>query len=192
MTILDKVRAAVTPMESDEARGQARVKARAAARSAAWLAMVLQHHENIEDAFAAVKAASTEAARTTAQKKLGNVLMGHAIAEESVVYPVLAMIDEKGDAQTAYSQQAEAKMQMAMLEGLQPMTKEYADKLEEIRVAVAHHVYEEEGTWFLELAQKAPAAVQAPLGQRYMDEFVKYTQGRTTVAVTGGHADALA
>jgi len=192
MTILDKVKAAVMPMESDEARAQARVKARAAAGSAAWLAMVLQHHENIEDAFAAVKAAATEAARRAAQKKLGNILMGHSIAEESVVYPVLAMIDEKGEAETAYSQQAEAKMQMAMLEALPPMENEYADKLEEIRVAVAHHVYEEEGTWFLELAQKAPVALQAKLAQRYMDEFVKYTQGRSSVAVTEGRADAMA
>ena len=35
------------------------------------------------------------------------------------------------------------------------MSQDYLDKLEHIRGAVAHHVYEEEGTWFLELKEKA-------------------------------------
>jgi hypothetical protein len=191
MTMLDKVIASVTPMESDESRKEARVKAKTAARSAEWLAMVLQHHEHIEAAFAAVKAATTTAQCVAAQKGLGNVLMGHAIAEEAVLYPALAIIDEKSDAETAYSQQAEAKMQMAMLDVLAPMSKEYAEKLEDIRVAVAHHVYEEEGTWFLELAKKAPAAVQAKLALQYREEFDKYFAGAKTPIAAAHRADAM-
>jgi hypothetical protein len=54
------------------------------------------------------------------------------------------------------------------------MTQDYLDKLEHIRGAVAHHVYEEEGTWFLELKQKASSAEQARLSQRYEEEFSRY------------------
>ncbi len=65
-------------------------------------------------------------------------------------------------------------MQMANLENLPPMSREYLDKLEHIREAVAHHVYEEEGTWFLELKRQAPAADQVKLTKRYKEEFERY------------------
>jgi hypothetical protein len=51
MSIIDKVLAAVTPPESEEARLKARAKARASAGKDDWLSMVLNHHEQIETAF---------------------------------------------------------------------------------------------------------------------------------------------
>jgi hypothetical protein len=174
MSILDKVVAAVTPPESDQARKDARSQAQAAAAAGDWLSLVLNHHMQIEAAFAAVKATRDAASRVAAQKKLGVLLTGHSNAEESVLYPALARADEKGHAGMAYTEQAAAKMQMAELENLAPMSQDYLDKLEHIRGAVAHHVYEEEGTWFLELRRKAPAADQARLTQRYKEEFDRY------------------
>jgi hypothetical protein len=174
MSVLDKVIAAVTPPESEESRKEARANARAAAKSGDWLSMILQHHEQIEAAFAAVKAATTAASRRAAQKKLGILLTGHSNAEESVIYPALAAADEKGHAAMAYTEQAAAKTQMALLENLVPMSQDYLDKLEHIRGAVAHHVYEEEGTWFLALKEKASAAAQATLSSRYEEEFDRY------------------
>jgi hemerythrin superfamily protein len=190
--MLGKVMAAVTPMENDDSRNEARAKAKTAARSAQWLALVLQHHEHIEAAFAAVKAATTSAACMEAQKALANVLMGHSIAEEAVLYPALALLDEKSDAETAYAQQADAKIEMAVLDKLTPLTKEHAAKLESIRAAVAHHVYEEEGTWFLDLAQKASADAQAKIAKQYREEFDKYFAGSKRAATDGVHASAAA
>jgi len=174
MSIIDKVVSAVTPLESDEARREARAKAHSTARPDDWLSLVLQHHEQIEAAFAAVKSASSAAAQTAAQKKLGIVLTGHSNAEESVIYPAMTKADEKGHAGTAYTEQAAAKTQMALLEGLTPMTQEYLDKLEHIRGAVSHHMYEEEKHWFIELHEKVPHADQAKLTQRYQEEFSRY------------------
>jgi hypothetical protein len=174
MSVLDKVIAAVTPPESEESRKEARAKAYAAAKSGDWLSLILQHHEEIEAAFAAVKAATSATTRVAAQKKLGIILTGHSNAEESVIYPALAAADEKSHATMAYTEQAAAKTQMALLENLSPMTQDYLDKLEHIRGAVAHHVYEEEGTWFLELKEKVPAADQAKLTRRYQEEFERY------------------
>jgi hemerythrin superfamily protein len=174
MSVLDKVIAAVTPPESEEARKEARAKARAAAKSGDWLSMILAHHEQIEAAFAAVKSATTAAKRIAAQKQLGIVLTGHSNAEESVIYPALTTVDEKSHAAMAYTEQAAAKTQMALLENIAPMTQDYLDKLEHIRGAVAHHVYEEEGTWFLGLKQKLPAAEQTKLTSRYQEEFQRY------------------
>lgn len=175
MSILDKVIAAVTPPESDEARSEARANARAAAIPGSWLGLVLDHHLEIESAFAEVAAAGSAASRRAAQKKLAVVLTGHSIAEESVVYPALALNGEKAHAEMAYVEQSAAKMQMAALDDLDPMSQDYLDKLEHIRGAVAHHVYEEEGTWFLELTEKAPPDVQSKLASRYQEEFSRYT-----------------
>ncbi|MBA3810443.1 MAG: hypothetical protein H0X27_02145 [Caulobacteraceae bacterium] len=115
MSVIDKVVAAVTPPETAEQRAEARSKARAAAGYGDWLSMILDHHLRLEDAFAAVKSAPDSAARLVAQKKLGVVLTGNAIAEESVVYPALAQAGEKGHAGMGYTEQVAVKMQVVAI-----------------------------------------------------------------------------
>jgi hypothetical protein len=174
MSIIDKVVAAVTPPESEQARAEARSKARAAAKSGDWLSLILEHHVQIENAFAAVKAAKASGTRRLAEKRLGLLLTGHANAEESVVYPALALHDEKGHASSGYTEQAAVKIQMAALENLDPMSQDYLDKLEHIRGAVAHHVYEEEGNWLPELTEKLSPTDAAQITKRYKEEFDRY------------------
>ena len=176
MSILDKVVAAVTPPETDEQRAEARAKARSAATDADWLSLVLDHHMQIEAAFARVKAATDAAARIGAQKRLALLLTGHSIAEEAVIYPALVKAGEQAHSTKAYTEQSAAKVQMGLLEDLEPMSQEYLDKLEHIRGAVAHHVYEEEGNWFLDLKTKLPPADQTKLTFRYQEEFSRYTR----------------
>src|SRR5690242_15478719 len=89
MSIVDKVVAAITPPQSEEARRKARVKARAAAGSDDWLARILLHHEQIEAAFAAVRGAPDAVARRGAQAELAMLLHAHSNAEEAVIYPAL-------------------------------------------------------------------------------------------------------
>jgi hemerythrin superfamily protein len=178
MSILDKVVAAVTPAETEKQRLEARVKARASAMDGDWLSQVLLHHQQIEAAFEAVKAATDASTRVMAQKRLGLLLTGHAIAEEAVLYPALVKANEQGYSTKAYTEQSEAKVQMSLLEDVPPMSQEYLDKLEHLREAVAHHVYEEEGYWFLELRKKLPSADQVKLTFRYQEEYTRYTHGR--------------
>ena len=174
MSILDKVVAAVTPPESEEQRAEARAKARSAAADGDWLTLILDHHEQIEEAFAQVEAATDAAGRLRAQKRLAVLLTGHSIAEEAVIYPALVKAGEQGHSTKAYTEQSAAKVQMGLLEDLEPMSQEYLDKLEHIKGAVAHHVYEEEGTWFVELKEKLPPADQTKLTFRYQQEFARY------------------
>lgn len=174
MSLLDKVVAAVTPPESAEDRADARRKANQAATPGDWLATILDHHLLLEEAFAQTKAASDATSRKAALKHLGVVLTGHAIAEEAVIYPGLADAGEKGHAGMGYDEQAMVKMQMAMLDKLDPMSQDFLDKLEHIRGAVAHHMYEEEGTWFLELKDKAPSADQLKITADYKAQWDRY------------------
>ena len=153
---------------------QARAKAEAAARPGDWLSQILDHHRQIEALFAAVKSATTAEARREAQKRLALILTGHSVAEEAAIYPALAADKQVGHAELAYQEQSAAKMEMGLLERLDPMSQDYLDKLEHIRGAVAHHVYSEEGTWFLELAKDVGPEEQAMITQRYKEEFERY------------------
>jgi hypothetical protein len=182
MSIIDKVVAAVTPPESDEARREARAKARAAATKGDWLSLVLDHHEQVEAAFAAVKGAVDPASRIRNLKKLSTLLTGHAVAEEAALYPAMAKADETGHATKAYTEQSAAKLQLGLLEDLPPMSQEFLDKLGHIEGAVAHHVYEEESNWFLDLRTKMPAADQVKLTQRYQEQFARYMGGDAKAA----------
>jgi hypothetical protein len=173
MSLIDKVVAAVTPPESEEKRREARAKARAAAGQNDWLAQVLQHHEQIEALFGAVRATQDVTSRLQALRELALVLTGHANAEEAVIYPALVHFDHKSHGMAGYAEQAGAKANMGELEYLDPMSSEFLDKLEHIRGAVAHHMYEEEGDRFLDL-KSLPASDQARLTARYMEEFDRY------------------
>ena len=121
MSVVDKVIAAFAPPEDDEQRAEARAKARAAATPGDWLSLVLKHHGELEALFAGVKSATTAEAQRQAEKRLGVMLVGHAIAEESVLYPALARAGENHQAGLGYTEQAAVKMQMAELERLTPL-----------------------------------------------------------------------
>lgn len=185
MSLIDKAVAAITPPESEEDRVEATRKARAATQGQDWLAMALDHHDKIRRAFEEVRASSDPAFRVAAMKKLALVLNGHSLAEEVVLYPALAKSGEKGHAGMAYTEQTTAKMQMAELERIDAATEAWLDKLEHIRGAVLHHIYEEEGTWFLELKEQYDD--QAFLTRRFHEEYERYARGaeRAEMASSG-------
>ncbi|MFZ0500210.1 MAG: hemerythrin domain-containing protein [Steroidobacteraceae bacterium] len=173
MSFVDKVVAAVTPPESAQSRLKARAKARAAAGSNDWLALILDHHVGIEDAFAAVGSAQGAAARTHALKSLALIMTGHSNAEEAVIYPALVRAGHKSDAMSSYAEQADAKANMGELEYLDVESADFLHKLEHIHGAVAHHMYEEESDRFLDL-KELPIEAQNRLTRRYQQEFERY------------------
>lgn len=174
MSVLDKVAAAVTPAASDEKRAEARRKVQMIAGRHGWLEQILEHHRAIEAAFADACGAAAPAERQAACKKLGALLTGHSMAEEAVIYPAISQHDGKGHAKLAYDEQAMAKVQFAALEQLDPMSREWRDKLEHIKGAVEQHVYQEESSWFPEVAETIDAGTSAMLTERYREEAGRY------------------
>jgi hemerythrin superfamily protein len=173
MSVIDKAIAAVTPPESEEARIEARKKAESIATPGNWLAQIIAHHREIESQFADLKMASSPDARRAALKQLALLLTAHSIAEEAAVYPAMAANHEVGQAELAYQEQSAAKMEMGLLERLDPESQDFHDKLGHIEGAVKHHVYSEEGTWFIDLA-RMPATDQTLIQQRYSEEYARY------------------
>lgn len=185
MSLFDKLAAKLTPPESEEDRAQARRNAQELASQCPFIADVLDHHRQIESAFAAARSAGDASSRTAAVKRLGALLTAHANAEETVLYPAMADHGEKSHAAMAYQEQAMTKVEMAKLELLEPMSQEWLDKLEHIRGAVAHHVYEEESTWFPELKDAIPAAQHDHVVRRFREEFERYSQAPASLSQSG-------
>lgn len=177
MSFLDKLVASVTPPESEQDRIEARRKAESLAGQSDWLAVALEHHRKIESCFELAARAATAQERTAACRELATVLTGHANAEESVLYPAMTEHGEKAHATMAYEEQAMTKVQLARLEKIDPNSQEWQDKLEHIRGAVLHHIYEEEGTWFPQLRESIPAQDDAMLTSRFVEEFERYAGG---------------
>lgn len=177
MSIFDKLASAIMPPETPQDRATARKLAQSVAGDGDWLAIVLEHHRQIEAFFTQALVAPDGPSRLAALKRLGVLLTGHANAEESVLYPALAATGDKSHAATAYQEQAMAKIEMAALEKLDPMGKDWHDKLEHVHGAVLHHVYEEEGTWYPALQQHLPTADRPRLTSRFVEEFQRYTRG---------------
>lgn len=175
MSIVDKVIAAVTPLESEKDRADARAKAFAACEPGDWLSLVLDHHLELEDALAAVEELPTAGERRDAFKEFAILLMGHSIAEEGVLYPELAAHSASGHADKGFTEQAMVKVEMAALEQLDPLSQEFEDKLEHVKEVLLHHMYEEESSWFLDLKKNALPADQERMLLRYAEEFDRYT-----------------
>jgi hypothetical protein len=175
MSIIDKVIGAITPPETDETRAKATAKARQAATPGDWLSLALDHHGQIRSAFETALNAISAEDRMAAMRALATVLNGHSLAEEVVLYPALAKAGEKAHAGLAYTEQTTTKMQMAELERIDPADEAWRDKLEHIRGAVLHHMFEEEGTWFLELREKGQD--QDFLTRRFSEEYRRYVFG---------------
>lgn len=176
MTVAEKVQsmAGVTPSHTAQERETIRSEARSKATTT-WFKLVLEHHVLIEEAFAALKDATTSPARAAAQKELMALLTGHSIAEEAIIYPFMKLETSGRQATHAYAEQALTKVELVALDSIvDKMSEEYDDKLEEIRAAVMHHMIEEERDFFPELQKKADAAKNKKITLHYTLEFNRY------------------
>lgn len=174
MSLLDKIAKAVTPMASDEERAEARRNAEQLSQGNDWLGQVLGHHRQIESAFDRALGADGAQERRSAASELATILMAHSNAEEAVLYPAMVEGSSKAHTTMAYEEQAAAKINMAILENLDPMSQEWTDKLEHIQGAVLQHVYQEESSWFPDLVRNVPPQQQDMLTKRFSEEFGRY------------------
>jgi len=174
MHILDKAIAASAAAYHQTRRAKARAKASDLGDQCPWLRDVVHQHEQIEEAFAALKATRDARSRRQAERHLAILLLGHALAEEAVLYPAMAESRQKAHAVAAYASQSRFKIALASLATTEPLSAAYEADLAALEDAVGWHVLDEEGSWYPALARTGDAAVQARLSGRYTDEFERY------------------
>jgi hypothetical protein len=174
MTISDKLMATLKGMTSERERQQARSRAQAEAGANDWLSMAVDQHIQVEAAFSALMQSGDAVSKRRAERHLRLLSTAHANAEESVLYPALAHAHERSQATASYSEHALYKMNLGELEFLDPMSRDYADKVEYLWQATRDHICDEEGKRFLALRHKTPAAEQDLLTRRFKEEFERY------------------
>lgn len=182
MSFLDKLTAAITPPESAEDRADARATARSYSSGNDWLGNVISQHEQIESAFDAARSAGSAEQANAVVRQLAGLLTAHATAEEAVLYPALVMEGHKLNATSAYQQHQVTKVQIAELETLAPLSEDWVDKLEHIRGAVLHHMYEEEKDWLPKIMEETSRVDHSRLNSRYAEEYDRYMSGASKAA----------
>jgi hypothetical protein len=175
MHLLDQAIAASAAAHNQMRRTKARSKAADLGRNCPWLRLVVAHHEQIEDAFAAVHAARGAAARRRAERQLAALLTGHAVAAEAVLYPAMAAARQWAHAVAACDAQSRFKAILARLAASDPESADYDAELATLEHAVTWHILDEEGSWYPALARSGDAALQARLADRYNDAFERCT-----------------
>lgn len=174
MSFLDKIAATLAPAASEEDMRQARMKAEQLGAQEPWLGMIVDQHKQIEAHLDQVINGADAGTRRSALKQFMLVLTGHSTAEEAVVYPDVAVESSKAHAGMAYEEHAMTKIQVAELEKLDPMSQEWRDKAEHIRSALQQHIYQEEDSWYPQLADKLSTAEKQRMTARFTEEYERY------------------
>ncbi|MFB8247719.1 hemerythrin domain-containing protein [Streptomyces sp. NPDC055952] len=109
--------------------------------------LILQDHRRMEDLFRQMR--SVEADREGALRAFSDLLVAHALAEESEVYPALKRYKNIDDEEVEHGEDEHEEGNEALLALLQVDevgSDEWDEKLEELVEAVTHHADEEERT----------------------------------------------
>ncbi|MFC9126921.1 hemerythrin domain-containing protein [Streptomyces sp. NPDC057099] len=109
--------------------------------------LILQDHRRMEDLFHLMR--SVEADRAAALREFADLLIAHALAEESEVYPALERYQNIDDDELEHGEEEHEEGNKALLELLEVDevgSAEWDEKLEELVKAITHHTDEEERT----------------------------------------------
>lgn len=109
--------------------------------------LILADHRRFEDLFRQLR--SAEADRRQALTNLSELLVAHAEAEESDVYPFLRRLRDVPESEVDHGAEEHAEGHRALLELLEvsePGSSEWDEKLENLSESITHHLDEEERT----------------------------------------------
>ena len=155
--------------------GGAAAPAVAQAPVADWLRQINEHHRQIRNAFTDVSDARDAAERRAAERALRRLLTAHSFAEETAIYPGLAAVGQKAEAERAYGEHGHAKIELAELDIIpDKMSPPYLAKLYAFQKAVALHIREEQSILYPALAKAADAALAKRMSDAYRAEFARY------------------
>jgi len=149
-------------------------KTAAAAEAAEdWLATIKAQHQELDRLLGAVKSAGSHPARVAAFKKFSIYLSAHCMAEETTVYPALAITGNEAAAKQLYGEQDEAKVLVARIGDALSMNHDgdLPAMLDKLATALHAHVAEEENQDFPGLQAKADAKMNAKLTADYHGAF---------------------
>jgi hemerythrin superfamily protein len=138
-----------------------------------WLATIKAQHAELDRLLAAVKAAGSREARIAAFKKFSIYLSAHSMAEETTVYPALAITGSEAASKQLYSEQDAAKVLVARIDDALSSGdgSDVPAMLDTLGNALHAHVAEEENEFFPPLKAREDATMNAKLSSEFSQAF---------------------
>jgi len=140
-----------------------------------WLGVVKAHHQMLERAFDdLIDGGADRARRPALYQRLAYLLTAHSVAEENVIYPVLAMCGLQTESDRLYLDQAHAKVMNAMLDMADDRLGDaWLQRAKELRAAVLEHArQDEEGDLYPRLVAAIDGPTAGKLTAGYRREFL--------------------
>ncbi|GLZ40207.1 hemerythrin domain-containing protein [Actinokineospora sp. NBRC 105648] len=137
--------------------------------SADVIELILADHRRFEDLFRLLRDSSND--RDQVLGELAGLLVAHAEAEESEVYPALRRFKGIDDHEVEHGAEEHAEGHVALLAVLEAGaagSEQWDEKLEDLVKAVNHHVDEEERTILDDARRNVPDERRAELGERFL------------------------
>ncbi|MGV9319275.1 hemerythrin domain-containing protein [Streptomyces sp. NPDC003660] len=133
--------------------------------------LILQDHRRMEDLFRQMR--SVEADRAAALQEFADLLVAHALAEESEVYPALKRYKNIDNEEVEHGEHEHDEGNEALLHLLEVKevgSDEWDSKLEELVEAITHHTDEEERTILNSARENVAMPRREELGAAFLEE----------------------
>ncbi|MGI5354120.1 hemerythrin domain-containing protein [Streptomyces sp. CA-252508] len=130
--------------------------------------LILRDHRRMEELFRTMR--NVQADRAGALQEFAALLVAHAEAEESEVYPALRRfknVDDEDVEHSVHEHEEGNEALLALLEVEDTGSEEWDEKLEELVTAVNHHADEEERTLLNDARENVPDERRAELGAAF-------------------------
>ncbi|MEV6125253.1 hemerythrin domain-containing protein [Streptomyces violaceusniger] len=137
--------------------------------------LILQDHRRMEELFRTMR--NAEADRAGALAEFSGLLIAHASAEESEVYPALRRYKkvDNEDVDHGVHEHEEGNSALLALLAVKDITsEEWDEKLEELVQAINHHADEEERTLLNDARENMNAERRAQLGKAFTEARAKH------------------
>ncbi|HVM13545.1 MAG TPA: hemerythrin domain-containing protein [Egibacteraceae bacterium] len=131
--------------------------------------LILADHREFERLFRELRNRDTD--RASVLRELADLLVAHALAEESEVYPGLRaqVPDESDEIRHSVQEHAEGNEALARLQAVDDVdSQEFEDALEELVEAVTHHIDEEERDVLNAARESVAERTRLNLGEGFM------------------------
>lgn len=130
--------------------------------------LILADHRRFEDLLRTLRSSAGD--RRSALGEIAALLVAHAEAEESEVYPVLRKLsaEDAEDVDHGAEEHAEGhEALLALMECDEPGSEEWDSRLEELSESLTHHLDEEERTVLNDARAQVDADHRAELGEAF-------------------------
>jgi hypothetical protein len=140
-----------------------------------WLDTIKAQHRELDRLLGSVQSAGSHAERVAAFKRFSIYLSAHSLAEETTVYPALAITGSQGESKQLYGEQNDAKVLVARIDDALTMGQD-ADAtamLQTLAQALHAHVAEDENQDFPPLKARENAMMNAKLTADFNKAFMR-------------------